>query len=177
MYKEKFLSTLQQKLVYESVTPSHLGFKYAISEMHIIHNLIMSLDLSKFSTKNSDEFKQSLDESTSELVNTLSAEERTWGTARTAINFYLREALYNRYLSEVNDLFLSEHFFETPINDTSVLTLRRQKNGSTLPEWSGLSLFTPEQSDTYQNFAADLAKDLGVSRVHLELFLWPGWKS
>lgn len=176
MYREKFLSTLQQKAAHVAITPSELGFQYELTEMHDIWNYTAALDLSRFSTKKPDPFKQALNESTRELAELLSAERRSWGLARTALNLFLKEAHYNRYLSEVNDLFLSEHFFETPINDVSAEALRKQKSASKLSEWNGLHFFDQEKSDEYQAYAADLAKEMGVSRVHLGLFLWPGWK-
>ena len=176
MYKEKFLSTLQQKVVRDAITPSNLGFQYELTEMHDLINFAKKLDLSRFSTKDPEKFKQALDDATLSLSDTLAAEDNTWGTARTALNFFLKDALYNRYLSEVNDLFLSEHFFETPINDTSMEALSKQSSDSELPEWTGLPMFGKEQSDACQAYAADLAKEMGISRVHLGLFLWPGWQ-
>ncbi|MEX0929186.1 MAG: hypothetical protein WD266_04195 [Balneolales bacterium] len=176
MYREKFLSTLQQKTAYEAITPSLLGFQYEITEMHDLWNFAVNLDLTRFSTKAGEEFHRTLNETTDALTNTLSAENRTWGTARTALNLFLKEAHYNRYLSEVYHLYLSEHFFETPVNDTAAAALRSQKSGPTLPEWTGLHMFDKDKSDAYQAFATDLAEEMRVSRVHLGLFLWPGWK-
>lgn len=176
MYKEKFLTTVQNKIAHEAISPSELGFQYELTEMHDLWNFAAKLDLSQFSTKKAEDFIKNLDEATLSLANILSAEKRTWGIARTALNLFLRDAHYNRYLSEVNDLFLSEHFFEIPINDTSAVALRNQKSGSKLSEWNGLHFFDKQQSDEYQDHAADLAKEMGVSRVNLGLFLWPGWK-
>ncbi|MEX1135424.1 MAG: hypothetical protein WEB89_00895 [Balneolales bacterium] len=175
MYREKFLSTVQHKIAHEAISPSELGFQYELTEMHDLWNYAAGLDLSRFSTKKAEEFVQRLDEETASLADILSAQKRTWGIARTSLNLFLRDAHYNRYLSEVNDLFLSEHFFEIPINDTSAVALRNQKSGSKLPEWNGLHFFDKEQSDEYQAYATSLAKELGVSRVNLGLFLWPGW--
>ncbi|MEX2395486.1 MAG: hypothetical protein WD491_00610, partial [Balneolales bacterium] len=138
MYREKFLTTLRHKIAHEAIMPPQLGFQYELTEMHDLWNFATALKLPEFATKKAGEFNQALDKATLSLADTLSAEQRTWGVARTALNLFLKDAHYNRYLSEVNDLFLSEHFFETPINDTSAIALRNQKDGSKLSEWNGL---------------------------------------
>ncbi|HKK45056.1 MAG TPA: hypothetical protein VJ964_06010 [Balneolaceae bacterium] len=175
MEGQKFLNAIQQKVAYESLQPKFLGYNNEIDELQDLRTFSAKLDLSRFATEQKETFYDELDKATGELEDVLSSNRKTWGTARTGINMFLQNALYNRYLSESYDLYLAEHLYELPITKKAVDGLRRYEKQPHLPEWTGLDLMKPDISEQYQSFASDLADNMGVSRVHLLMFLWPGW--
>jgi len=174
---EKFLHTMQEKVAYESLQPKFLGYQNEVDELQDLRIFSAKLDLSRFATEKKEKFKEELDKATRELEEVLSSNHKTWGTARTAINSFLQMALYNRYLSESFDLYLAEHLFELPLVKRTVDGLRRYEKNNYLPEWSGLDLLKPDVANQYQDFARKMADNLGVSRIHLSMFLWPGWNT
>ena len=177
MDKEKFLTYMQQKVAYETITPGALGYSSEVVELQDLRNFSSEMDLSAFNTDDADVFQSALDKQTAELSEYVSAQRKNWGTARTTLNIFLQGALYNRYLSQKYDLFLAEHFLELPLSKKTADGLRRQAGGRKLPEWSGLNVLQKDLSDQYQAFAHELARHSGVARVHLNMFLWPGWST
>lgn len=175
MDKEKFLTSMQQKVAYESITSGALGYSGEVGELQDLRNFTSEMDLSVFTTDDSDAFQAALEDQTSKLAEQVSAPRKNWGTARTTLNTFLQGALYNRYLSQKYDLYLAEHFMEIPLSKKTVDGLRRQPGGNALPEWTGLNVLKQDISAKYQDFAHEFAKDNGVARVHLNMFLWPGW--
>lgn len=174
MEKEKFLAYMQQQVAYQALEPKSLDFQQEGTVLQDLRTFTSSMDLDGFATEDPDEFHNQLEGKTEELEDYMSAERKNWGTARTAINLMLNHALYNRYLSQSYDLYLAEHNFEYPLNKTNVEGLRRHEEGSKLPEWSGLTVLKHEHSQIYQKYAAELAENMGVSRIHLSLFIWTG---
>lgn len=175
MEREKFLRTMQQKMAYNALSPANMDFNSEVDIVKNARNFVTKLDLSKFATEDRKKFNQSLDSATDQLAGQMSANRKNWGTARTAINLFLLSAHYNRYLSESYNLYLSEHFYELPLNTQSAEGLRKQRPAINLPEWPGLNLIDAAGSKQYQEIALSIANDLGVARIHLGLFLWPGW--
>lgn len=175
MDKEKFLNSMQQKVAYESITSGSLGYAGEVVELQDLRNFTSEMDLSVFTTDDASIFQAALNDKTEELAAYVSAQRKNWGTARATLNTFLQGALYNRYLSQKYDLYLAEHFMEIPLSKKTVDGLRRQPGGRSLPEWTGLNILKRDISEKYQDFAHDFAKDNGVARVHLNMFLWPGW--
>lgn len=175
MERDKFLRTMQQMMAYRSLTPSNLDFNSEVDIIKDVRNFGTKLDLSRFATEDPEKFAKNLDSATDRLAGQMSANRHNWGTARTAVNLYLQAAHYNRYLSESFHLYLSEHFYELPLNKRSADGIRKQRPGDNLPEWPGLTLLDAAGSSLYQEAAKAIASDMGVARIHLGLFLWPGW--
>lgn len=168
---------MQEKVAYESLQPKFLGYQNEVDELQNLRTFTLSLDLKRFATEDKNTFKKELDEATDELQDVLSSNHKTWGTARTGIDMFLQGALYNRYLSESYDLFLAEHLYELPLTKRTVDGLIRYQQERTLPEWTGLDLLKKEIAEQYQDFAQKKSNELGISRVHLPMFLWPGWET
>lgn len=177
MERNRFLAYQRNKIAYEHLVPENLEFDKEGTVLQDLRTFLSDVELEPFSTIEQDEFQQNLDQTTEKLQESLSANRKTWGLARQSINWFLFGAQYNRYLSEPFDLYKAEHCFELPLNKRNVDGLRRQKGGKELPEWPGMNLLTPELNDQYQQYAAELGDHMGVSRLHLEIFLWPGWET
>lgn len=175
MEKEKFLNTMKTRVAYNAITPENLDYQQEVNDLPDARSAASNIDLSELSTEDPEVFAGALDNATEQVQEQLSGENRNWGTARTAVNLYLKKAQYNRYLSQSYNLYLAEHMFELPINGISATYLHRHAGEANLPEWSGLHLLEPDVNKRYQQAASTIAGDMRISRIHLDMFLWPGW--
>jgi hypothetical protein len=86
------------------------------------------------------------------------------------LNIFLRDALYNQYLSEQYRLDRAEEFMEIPLDSISAGCLRKLAAREQLPQWRSVKGLTARDSLCYQTFASTLARD--QARVHLDTFWW-----
>jgi hypothetical protein len=117
-----------------------------------------------------------LDRETNRLILLLPDGAQNWGTARKAINLFLGEAYYNRFLCEAFGLTRSEQFLEVPL-DRQVADYLRQKasaSGTSLPRWPGIRDLKQPVSDAYQTFAREyaLGRGAGWARIHVDVLAW-----
>jgi hypothetical protein len=100
-------------------------------------------------------------------------QRRRWGTARKALNLFLRDVLYNRYLYEEHRFFQElEPLLELPLDSDAAQGLRQEPEGQQLEKWPKLKCLTVIISDEYQDVAQHVAVRLGFARVHLDLRYW-----
>lgn len=129
------------------------------------------LPLARFSKSRAGNFAQILDESTQQVVAGLPRPARSWGLARKCLNIFLRDCFYNAYLREGYGLTVAEPWFEVALDRVVAKGLRRHLPG-TLPRWPGVKRVTPELSAQFQEGASLLSQQWGISRVHLDTYLW-----
>jgi hypothetical protein len=131
------------------------------------------MDLGKYSDINNIvKFQILLNKDTERLLDNFSFRKRPWGTARKAINLFLRDALYNKYLSARYQLEEIEPFLEVPLDSAVSKGLRKRAGRGVLPQWPGMKSLTKTISDNYQVFAQAIAKELKIHRIHLDIYLW-----
>lgn len=128
------------------------------------------IDLSEYSLLTECKFLSHLDRETDRLM--ISFNNDAWGTARKALNLFFRDALYNKYLSEIYNLDAIESFLEIPLDRAVSTGLKRRGVRGELPQWPGLKSLRKEISDEYQSFALKEAVKEGISRVHIDMYLW-----
>ena len=87
------------------------------------------------------------------------------------MNLFLRDAFYNFYLREHFDLAASEAWYEVPLDAAVARTLKQYDTGNTLSPWPGVKQVTDSMSENYQLFALLVAREKGISRVHLAAWL------
>ena len=127
--------------------------------------------LEKFATARQKRFAAALESSTERVRAALPRPARSWGLARKCLNIFLRDCFYNRFLCEAHDLGVAEAWFEVPL-DRAVADGLNANSGSGLPTWPGVKRLTPDISALYQYEASSLSRTRGISRVHLDTFLW-----
>ena len=66
--------------------------------------LKQKIDLTKISKLKPEQYPQTLDQLTEELMQALPPGDRKWGVARKCLNLFFRDALYNFYLREAHTL-------------------------------------------------------------------------
>jgi hypothetical protein len=129
------------------------------------------MDLERFGVGNPGLFARRLDQATKRLIARLPTRAQKWGVARKALNLFLRDAFYSTYLRKRFKLARAEASYEIPLDQ--IVTGRIQPlSGANLPAWSGVKHLTPAVSAKYQSAAAAQASDLGMARVHLDIYLW-----
>ena len=116
-----------------------------------------------------DAFSNWLEGKTSELVRTRGVK---WGAARKALNLFLRDCLYNKYLSEKYDLGNLEAWMEMPVDSVVAGQLKKDAGRGRLPVWHGLKELTKENSEKFQTHAREMAARRNFARVHLDVGMW-----
>lgn len=94
-----------------------------------------------------------------------------WGAARKAINIFLRDCLYNQYLSKEYGFHKLEKWLEVPL-DGDVANKLKSKHPDSELKWKSIKSLGKEMSDKFQSYASQSAKLDGVSRVHLDIKYW-----
>ncbi len=141
-----------------------------------VRKYLANIDLSKI-PDNPIKFKSWLDKQTTRMLDSIEeiTKHRPWGTARKALNLFLRTCLYNYYLRKEYKLARLEKLLEIPLDSVVATALIKEarKNGEELPRWPNLKTLTPSISDQYQRFARTLASLTKTpARVHLDVILW-----
>jgi len=132
---------------------------------------LASLSLARFCVPDEAAFRTELDRATEELQNSFPERARFWGLARKCLNVFLCDSFCNLYLHREFRLAVAEKFFEVPLDEIVAKALRRHERQS-LPTWPGVKHLVPVVSDNFQRVALDIANTMGITRVHLEIFLW-----
>lgn len=112
-----------------------------------------------------------LDQQTEQLLNRFPIRNRPWGAARKALNLFLRDCLYNKYLCAAYKMGKVERWLEIPL-DSYISKELQSKASQTLPRWPGLKHLKKPTSALYQDVATSWSKERGVSRIHLDVELW-----
>jgi len=133
---------------------------------------LASIDLGAFKTENETAFRKVLDAKTDALKKALPQGAQNWGAARKALNLFLRDTCYNRFLCKRHGLSQAEGWMEIPLDSLTAASLKRKGARGNLPQWPGLNELTPDVSSKFQTFAKQVALAEGISRVHLDMRLW-----
>jgi len=163
-----FIEQLRTFTSFEAIGPSALRSQGRAGVLRVAQDHCASLDLRSFgAAANEAKYLEMMDKATKKLEGSL-----YWGSARKALNLYLRSCLYNHYLRREFRLRQVEPFMEIPLDSIVARGLRRMAGRRILPQWPNLKWLTPEVSKEYQEFAKREARKVGLARVHLDVFIW-----
>jgi len=98
-----FLKVLQARTAQLAIGPSTLRNQGAPKAVANARDFLKELDLGSFKADVPGAFVVWLNEETEKLQNALPHGARNWGTARKALNIFLRDVLYNMYLCDEYD--------------------------------------------------------------------------
>ena len=171
MRLKDFIATVQHKVAITSVGPSTVR-GHGKGVLKAAQGFLASISLARIPRASEMRFRQWLDRQTKALLDLLPVTGRPWGVARKAINLFLRDALYNQYLSRRFRISQIEEWLETPLDSVVARGLRSAAGKGPLPRWPGLKGLSPDMNDEYQAFASQHAHTLGIQRVHLDMYLW-----
>jgi hypothetical protein len=163
---------MQRYLAVTTIGPSALRNQGSGGVIKAARNYLAAVDLGAFRTKDEPAFLNALDASTEALKRAFPKGARHWGAARKACNLFLRDICYNRFLCQRYGLDEAEEWMEIPLDSIIAIALKRKSQRGGLPRWPGLNRLTAEVSAEFQAFAAEVAVEQGISRVHLDMRLW-----
>jgi len=171
MKPKDFIKTLQRKVATTAVGPSALRGQ-GKGVLRTSQDFLARMSLTQVPKSSEKRYRLWLDRQTELLLNSLPIRNRPWGAARKAINLFLRDALYNKYLSKQFKLQSIETWLEVPLDSVVAKGLKLHSNRGELPRWPGLKNLKPNISKGFQVFASKQAILKGIARVHLDMYLW-----
>ncbi len=171
MKPKDFIKTLQRKVAFTAVGPSALRGQ-GKGVLRTSQDFLAQISLTRVPKSSAKRYQLWLDRQTELLLNILPIKNRPWGAARKAINLFLRDALYNKYLSKQFKLQSIETWLEVPLDSAVAKGLKLHSNRGELPRWPGLKNLKPNISEGFQVFASKQAILKGIARVHLDMYLW-----
>ena len=171
MKPKDFIKTLQHKVAIAAVGPSALRGQ-GEGVLRTSQDFLARMSLARVPKSSEKRYRLWLDRQTELLLNSLPIKNRPWGAARKAINLFLRDALYNKYLSKQFKLQSIETWLEVPLDSVVAKGLKLHSNRGKLPRWPGLKNLKPDISKGFQAFASKQAILKGIARVHLDMYLW-----
>ena len=171
MKTNNFITTLQRMVAFTAVGPSALRGQ-GKGVLRASQDFLARMSLARIPKSSRKRFQLWLDRQTELLLNSLPIKNRPWGAGRKAINLFLRDALYNKYLSRQFKLQSIETWLEVPLDSAVAKGLKLHSNRGELPIWPGLKNLTQKVSEDFQVFASKQAHLKGIARVHLDMYLW-----
>lgn len=169
---DDFYRDMQRYIAVTAIGPSALRNQGSKGVIRAAQKYLATVDLGVFRAEDEATFLRTLDKETEKLRRTLPREAQNWGAARKALNLFLRDICYNRFLCKRHRLIQTEEWMEIPLDSLIAASLKRKGTRGHLPSWPGLNGLTPEVSLKFQEFAKQIALAQGISRVHLDMRLW-----
>lgn len=181
MNHEEFIKQIHRRIAIVSVGGSALRNQGAAGIVDISRKYFEdAIDLKVLFSNLTDEgtFQWFLDLHTDQLVNLFPKHGKSWGAARKGLNLFFRDLVYNKIiatefgLSWNLDKYNAEiQYLEVPLDGFVGRALYKTSDGL-LPKWKTIKELKPSISEQYQAVALQVAKELEVARVHLDLLLW-----
>jgi len=163
---------IQSFVASESISASTLRSQGAKGVVAVARQYLSGLDLQSFAVFNHEDFDRQLDECTIALQNCFPKGARNWGAARKALNIFLRNAFYNRFLSSHFNLDAATAFYEVPMDSYVASELKGFDKQKVLPNWPGVKHLDKQTNAVYQSFLGQIAAQFALNRVHLDVILW-----
>jgi hypothetical protein len=167
----QLLELLQRRLAETAIGASTLRNQGNSGVVARARRHLGTVDLRRFAVKRDTSFHAALNDQTEALRRAFPSRAKHWGTARKALNIFLRDALYNRYLSQHYGLEALESWLEVPL-DRDVADGIAQSYIGRLPRWPGVKHLRPPASSVFQQAAQQIATAAGIARVHLDIYWW-----
>ena len=142
--------------------------------LKIRKHLVDSIDISKLGSLEEKTFNKFIEAHTDNLVKFCKDKEIEWGTARKAINLFLMDIVYNKYLNEFYSLEKIHNLLEIPLDNKVSKRLKKvaKEKDSVLPVWGGICNIDKNEYIEFQKFALEIAKDKKMNRVDLDIYFW-----
>ena len=169
---QNLIDAIHVKVAISAIGASALRGQGAAGVVAAARDYLGNMRLGEFCVSRESQFRNRLDADTEKLLRAFPSKGRSWGAARKALNLFLRDAFYNAYLRKHFGLADAEYWYELPLDSAVARGLRRLAAKRSLPPWDGLKRLKPHQSQAYQEFAATVARERGIARVHLDAYLW-----
>ena len=169
---DSFHADMQRYIAVTTVGPSTLRNQGGPGVIEAAQRFLSELDIRTLAVDDENSFLAVLNTTTAELRRRLPLDSQHWGAARKALNLFLRDICYNRFLSRRYSLAVVEPWMEIPLDSLVATALKKRVGRRGLPSWPGLKGLTPHVSLRFQHAARDRADAEGISRVHLDMRIW-----
>jgi hypothetical protein len=145
-----------------------------------VHKYLKRVRLEDIPSRSEGDFQGWLNARTIDLMRAMPRKKRCksrrWGTARKALNLFLRECACNHHLRRAYALSRIERWLEIPLDSVTAKELKKRAERGHLPPWPGLGKLVKRTSDAFQAYAVQYSESDGVrlpARVYLDDYLWP----
>jgi hypothetical protein len=172
--KPNTLEYLKCRTAELAIDTSTLRNQGAAGVVQAARGFLANVDLKSFSVHSAQEFFEVLDGATDALAQSLPEGARHWGTARKALNIFLRDCVYNRFLCSHFAISCIHRWLEVPLDSYVATGLQATSCGEKLPRWRTIRDLKQKDSDEYQRVATKVANRMGCNRVDLDVYLWRG---
>lgn len=170
------MGKFRERLANIAIGPSALRNQGASGVIDAARKFLAGLDLTQFVVADEEQFLKVLDKQTEKLRTDFPDGAKNWGAARKAINLFLAECCYHRFICQEYHLEKIEAFLETPLDSqvAKKLIKKAKENDEKLPRWQGLKHLTQSESNDYQQFAYQYAKkeEKLPARFYLDVIIW-----
>ncbi|MFH2139014.1 MAG: hypothetical protein ABII88_11000 [Candidatus Omnitrophota bacterium] len=170
MNKKDLIKLIKNQVCELAVGASALRNQGAPGLINTARQYFKQLDPSIFVKPKESEFLTELNNHTEKLRKKFPKNAQNWGAARKALNLFIRNLLYNKYLCDYYSLLKIEHYLELPLDSYTAKGLR--KLNKNLPKWRSIKTLTKEENKQFQIFAANYAKSENIAKIHLDIKFW-----
>lgn len=171
MKPNNFIETMQRRTGVTAVGPSALRGQ-GKGVLKATQSYLGTMDLSRIPSSNQVKYTAWLDQHTNALLEKLPIRNKPWGAARKALNLFMRDTLYNRYLNDYYKTDKLELWLEVPLDSAVAKGFKHNAEHGQLPQWPGLKNLKQNVSAIFQKYATEHAKNKSIARVHLDVYLW-----
>ena len=168
---DQFYCEMQKHIAISAIGPSALRNQGSDGVIKAAQKYLADINLQVFRAKDEDAFLRVLDDQTEILRRAFPRKAQNWGAARKALNLFLRDICYNRFLCKKHGLALMEDWMEIPLDSLTAASLKREGKRGELPKWPGLNRLSPTISSKFQAIAKRIASAQNISRIHLDMRL------
>lgn len=168
----EFLKVIQQFVAVDAVGITALRNQGA-GVLRATRRFLCNLDLAATPTSSQWEYQRWLDITTDAILSALPVENDPWGTARKALNLFMRACICDHHLRGAYGLDKIEGWAEIPVDGVMARALKKKAGRGVLPCWRGLKHLKKADHQPFQEFAIQYARDLGLpAPVYLDNYLW-----
>jgi hypothetical protein len=174
---EPNITDVQNRVANTSIGASTLRRQGPSGMVKASRQYLAQLDLKKLNNITESQFQTWLAVNTENLMKKFPKDgEPNWGAARKAMNIFLENAFYDRFLAKCYNLQKLEKYLELPLDNSVVKGLKKDSEAPetrhTMPKWSGIKHLNVEDSDKFQYCAKMVADKIGTTRIFLDLRYW-----
>jgi hypothetical protein len=175
MDERAHLAEMQRYVAGVAITPSALRKLGAKGLVASAQDFLGNIPLEPLASMDSSDYPHWLAKRSGELEGRFQKltgrEEGFWGPARKSVNIFMVMASLNRFLCAEYALDRLVDAFEVPLDNIVAKNLLEwaKGKGKALPAWEGIKWLDKENSEKSQELAAELAKEKGIRRSHLDV--------
>lgn len=164
---------MQARVALMAIGRSTLRNQGAPGVVAVARRYLRDLELLEFKVPKRTQFEKVLDGHTRSLMTRFpSGANTSWGGARKALNIFLRDVLYSRFLSDHFRIGHLEPWLELPLDGDTYKGRVEDSAPKRLPDWPGVKGLDANLNLVLQTVAEGIATGLKIHRVHLDIKYW-----